>query len=142
MKSATLAVFGAFGLLVLTGPVHQMQAPQPVVAKADLPMWLNVPPSGEVSTAAVNGSQGIVDVSVDGDGDDAMAAMKSILAAKGFQLEDRLTSVDSLFGASGFVAAVDPVTGRHMQVVKLDQPGRATFRISFENPSPELAQVF
>jgi hypothetical protein len=146
MKSGILAVFGAFGLLVLSGPVHQL-AIKPRPAEIAMPLWMNIPAEGQIASVSFTGSvgreqtSGIVDVQVEGSGEREFSAMKARLAANGFQVEERLTSVDSLFGASNFAVAEDPVSGRRLRIIRLDGPGGATLRVMFDNPPAQLAQV-
>lgn len=146
MKSGFMAVAGAFGLLVLSGPVHQL-AVQPQPAQIAMPVWMNIPAQGEITRVDFTGSvgmeqtSGIVDVQVAGDGDREFSAMKMRLAANGFQVEERLTSVDSLFGASDFAVAEDARSGRRLQILKLDGPAGATLRVMFDNPPAHVAQA-
>jgi hypothetical protein len=146
MKSGVLAVFGAMGLLVFTGPVHQLTT-QHLHRAATAPDWIALPQTGGMSTVAYTGSpgdetsSGIIDVAVDGDADRVTTAMKLRLAANGFAIDDRMTSVDQLFGASSLALASDPATGRSLQILRLDTPTGAILRLSYVNPAARLAQA-
>jgi hypothetical protein len=144
MKSGMLAVFGAMGLLVFTGPVHQLTNPQhPRIATA--PSWIALPSDGAVSRVAYTGnagaeaSSGIVDVVIDGDADRATTALKLKLAANGFVIDDRLTSVDQMFGASSLTLATDATSGRTLQILRLDTPTGAIIRLSYTDPASRVA---
>lgn len=147
MKSGVVAVLGAMGLLVLTGPVHQLVRPLPA-AKAAAPGWIAMPPQGELTSISYTGTvgaerqSGVLDFAVAGDGEQAFAAMRQGLEATGFVIEDRLTSVDTLFGASRLIAATDPVSGRKLQAVLLDQPDGAVLHLTYSDPAtPRFASA-
>lgn len=142
---AVLACCGAFGLLVLAGPVsHLASAVHPQQATG-LPGWINLPANGSVESVAYLGgpgqevTSGNIEFAIDGDASQAVSAMKARLAANGFIVSDELSAEDRFMGATAYAVASDPVSGRNLHILQLAAPGGSLLRVSYEDPASVVA---
>lgn len=142
---AVLACCGAFGLLVLAGPVSHIGSIGRPQQAAGLPTWINLPVNGSVESVSYLGSpgqeqaSGAIEFAIDGDASRAVSAMKARLAANGFIVRDELSAEDRFMGASAYAVASDPVSGRNLRILQLATPGGSLLRVTFEDPASVVA---
>jgi hypothetical protein len=142
---AVLACVGAFGLLMVAAPVHHMTtSPAAVVV---VPSWLNLPVTGELASVEYTGSigaeysSGTVTFELGEDAGRQLSAMKARLAANGFVIEEKLTSVDRFMGASSFAVAQQPISGQELRMVLLDTPAGGLLRVTFSEDAALFASA-